>query len=75
MDKLDCKVERVSNLTIGLILLMIGLGFALIGITILPVVGLIIAIPVLLLAGIFLAAPRSKACAMLTEKARSAVAK
>lgn len=75
MDKLDCKVERVSNLTIGLILLMIGLGFALIGITILPVVGLIIAIPILLLAGIFLAAPRSKACAMLTEKARSAVAK
>ena len=75
MDKLDCKLERVSNVTIGLVLLIIGLGFTLVGIVVIPVVGLIIAFPVLILAGIFLAAPRSKACAMLTERARSAVTK
>lgn len=75
MNKLDCKMERLSNVTIGMILFIIGLGFTLIGIVVIPVVGLIIAIPVLILAGIFLAAPRSKACAMLSEKARSAVAK
>lgn len=73
MNKLDCKLERVSNFTIGLILLLIGLGFTLIGIAIIPVLGLVIAVPILILAGIFLAAPRSKACAILTEKARSAV--
>jgi len=75
MDKMDCKVERVSNVTIGVILLIIGLGFTLTGITVLPVVGLIIAGPVLILAGIFLFAPRSKACTILAEKARSAVTK
>jgi hypothetical protein len=73
MNKLDCKLERVSNVTIGLVLLLIGLGFTLIGVAIIPVLGLVIAVPVLILAGIFLAAPRSKACALLTEKARSAI--
>jgi hypothetical protein len=75
MNKLDCKLERVSNFTIGMVLLLIGLGFTLIGVAIIPVLGLVIAVPVLILAGIFLAAPRSKACTVLIEKARGAFSK
>jgi hypothetical protein len=35
-----------------------------IGITILPVLGLILAVPVFLLAGMFLFSPKSKACSL-----------
>ena len=62
MNKNDCRLERVSNVTIGFILMILGLLFALSGITVLPVIGFFIAVPVLILAGIFLVSPRSKAC-------------
>jgi hypothetical protein len=48
----------------------VGLLFALTGITVLPVIGLLIAAPVLVLAVVFLAAPRSKACSIIAQKAR-----
>lgn len=70
MNKNDCKLERVSNVTIGFILAGFGLLFSLLGITVLPVIGLLIALPVLIIAGIFLFSPRSKACAIIAQKAR-----
>ena len=70
MNTNDCKLERVSNVTIGFLLLIFGGLFTLIGITVLPVIGLMIAIPVLIVAGVFLAAPRSKACAIIAQKTR-----
>jgi hypothetical protein len=70
MNRNDCKLERVSNATVGLILLGVGLLFTLTGITVLPVIGLLIAVPVLVLAVVFLAAPRSKACAIIVQKTR-----
>jgi hypothetical protein len=53
----------------------VGLLFTLTGITVLPVIGLMIAVPVLVLAVVFLAAPRSKACAIIAQKTRGAVNK
>ena len=73
MSKTDCKFEPVSNITIGILLMIVGLMFTLVGIVIIPVVGLLIAVPVLLIAGVFLASPRSKACAIIAEKTRAAV--
>ena len=73
MNRTDCKLERVSNVAIGLILMGVGLLFSLLGITVLPVIGLLIAAPVLVLAVIFLAAPRSKACAIIVQKTRGAL--
>ena len=70
MNRTDCKLERVSNLTVGLILMGVGLLFTLTGITVLSVIGLMIAVPVLVLAVVFLAAPRSKACSIIAQKAR-----
>jgi hypothetical protein len=73
MNKTDCKFERVSNVTVGILLLIIGLFFTLIGIMIIPFIGLLIAVPVLIIAGIFLASPRSKACALIVQKTRGAM--
>ena len=70
MNRTDCKLERVSNVTVGLILMGVGLLFALTGITVLPVIGLLIAVPVLVLAVVFLVAPRSKACTIIAQKTR-----
>jgi hypothetical protein len=73
MNKNDCRLERVSNVTIGFILMIVGLFFAGTGITVLPVIGLLIAVPVLVLAGIFLASPRSKACSIIAQKTRGVI--
>ena len=73
MNKTECKLERISNVTLGFFLLIIGLMFTLIGIMIIPVIGLLVAIPVLIVAGIFLASPRSKACAIIAGKTRGVI--
>ena len=73
MNKTDCKFERVSNVTIGFILLVIGVLFTLIGIMIIPFIGLLIGIPVLVIAMVFLASPRSKACSLIVQKTRGAI--
>ena len=73
MNKTDCKLERVSNVTVGLLLLIVGVFFTLIGIMIIPVIGLLIAISVLLTAVIFLASPRSRACSLIVQKARGTI--
>ena len=73
MNKNDCRLERVSNVTIGFIFMVVGLFFAGTGVTVLPVIGLLIAVPVLVLAGIFLVAPRSKACSIIAQKTRGVI--
>jgi multisubunit Na+/H+ antiporter MnhG subunit len=67
---LYCFFERTEDVTVGVILLIIGIVFIILSFTFLPVIGLIIAIPVLVLAIIFLGAPRSETCKMMTEKTR-----
>jgi hypothetical protein len=73
MNKNECRLERVSNVTIGFILMVVGLFFAGTGVTVLPVIGLLIAVPVLVLAGIFLVSPRSKACSIIAQKTRGVI--
>jgi hypothetical protein len=73
MNKNECRLERVSNVTIGFILMIVGLFFAGTGVTVLPVIGFLIAVPVLVLAGIFLASPRSKACSIIAQKTRGVI--
>ncbi len=73
MNKNECRLERVSNVTIGFIFMVVGLFFAGTGVTVLPVIGLLIAVPVLVLAGIFLVSPRSKACSIIAQKTRGVI--
>jgi len=68
MKSLDCKLERVSNAMVGAILLFVGLVFTILGITVIPVVGLLIALAAFTMGVIFVLAPRSRACTLLTQK-------
>jgi uncharacterized membrane protein len=62
MKRKDCMVERVSNFGVGVVFLSMALGLTLIGVTVLPIIGLLVAVPTFLLAGWFLAAPKSAEC-------------
>ena len=75
MNNTDCQLEKVSNFTVGAVLMAIGLLFTLIGAMIVPVIGLLFSVPVLVIAGIFLASPRSRACSIVADKARGIVNK
>ena len=70
MDANSCKLERFSNFSVGIVLLIVGIIFGITSFALLPIVGLIIAVPVLILAVIFLSARRSEACALISEKAK-----
>jgi len=58
MKALDCKLERVSNAMVGAILIFIGLIFTLLGLTVIPLIGLLIAIPAFAIV-VFLCWPRA----------------
>ena len=73
MDANSCKLERFSNFSIGIVLLVIGVIFGITSFALLPIVGLIIAVPVVVLAIIFMSAGRSEACAIISEKAKRLV--
>jgi hypothetical protein len=59
---LNCGLEKPLNIVIGGLLFLIGLGFTFIGVMILPVIGLVVAVPVLAFSIFFFAAPKSKEC-------------
>ena len=71
MNRISCYFERFSNFAVGLFLLFLGLALTIVSFTIIPVFGLIIAIPVLLLAIALLGAKRSKECALVAQRAKN----
>lgn len=73
MNKTDCQYERLSNITVGSVLLGLGLLSTLVGALIVPVIGLIFTVPIVVIGVIFLLSPRSKACSIIADKARGAV--
>ena len=70
MNKTDCDREKISSRTIGFIILPIALLLALASFALVPVIGLIFALPIFILAIVFIAAPESKVCKLLTGKAQ-----
>jgi len=48
-----CMPERISKWLLSLILLLGGIGFGVIGFTVLPVIGFLVAVPMLVLSGYF----------------------
>ncbi|MEE4264909.1 MAG: hypothetical protein V2I56_19650 [Desulfobacteraceae bacterium] len=70
MKALDCKLERVSNAMVGAILIIVGLLFTILGITVIPIIGLLFALAAFGMGVVFVLAPRSKACALVTQKVR-----
>jgi len=58
----NCRYSRYVNLLIGLVLMGIGLVFALTGVTIFPLIGFYFAIPVIIASFLFLFAPSDQSC-------------
>ncbi len=70
-----CFWERVADEVLGAILLLIGVLFLIISFTVLPIIGLFVAIPVLAVAIAFLGAKRSKTCKLVSESTRKILPK
>jgi hypothetical protein len=71
MNRISCHFERISDFAVGLFLLFVGLALTIVSFTIIPVLGLFIAIPVLILAIAFLGAKRSRECALLAQRTKN----
>ena len=72
MNKYDCKSEKTSSRTVGLIMLALAVIIGGIGGVIIPVLGFVFAVPLLILAGLFFIktddGPRRTAGAITFEK-------
>jgi hypothetical protein len=61
-DFKKCVNERIVDLAVGLFLVFFGFFLTVIGLTIIPPFGLLLAVPVFYLSYRFLAAPNARAC-------------
>jgi hypothetical protein len=68
MDADDCRQEKYSSRTIGIIILIASLLLLVIGMIMLPVVGFIFSIPLMILGFTMLAAQESRACRMIRKR-------
>ena len=68
MNKTDCQQEKISSRTLGFILMPFALLIAFAGFMVIPIVGVVFALPVLVFAIILVAAPQSKVCKLITGK-------
>ena len=71
MNRISCYFERISDFIVGLFLLFLGAVLTIISFTFIPVLGLFIAIPVLVLAVAFLGAKRSRECALVAQRTKN----
>jgi hypothetical protein len=62
MNALSCFGEKISAFIIGMVLLGLGIVFIIIGLTVLPVIGLLVAIPLVFASVPFLKSAFVAAC-------------
>jgi hypothetical protein len=65
MNQFKCAAEKLSLRTLGLILLPFVIFFIVVANIVLPILGLFLALPLMVLVGVLIAAPRSKTCQLL----------
>jgi len=65
MNQLKCAAEKLSLRTLGLILSPFVAAFVIVANIVLPFLGLFLAMPLIILVGVLIAAPRSKTCQLL----------
>lgn len=65
MNHFKCAAEKLSLRTLGLILLPFVFFFIVVANIVLPILGLFLALPLMVLVGVLIAAPRSKTCQLL----------
>ena len=67
MDAHECKQERFSSRTIGLVFLIVSVLLFVIGLVVLPVIGFVFTIPFIILGIVMLAAPESRTCRLIRQ--------
>ena len=67
MNKTDCTSEKISSRSLGILLLPLALVIAFFGSLVLPIIGLVFAVPLLLMSAVLLFAPESKACKFIRD--------
>lgn len=67
MNKSDCVREKISNRAIRFLVVVFALLLTLVTTVFFPFFGLIFALPIFILGGIFLFAPESKVCRLLIK--------
>jgi len=70
MDANECKQERFSSRTIGLVFIVVSILLFVIGLVVLPVVGFVFSIPLIIIGVLMLLAPESKACRIIRQGLR-----
>jgi hypothetical protein len=68
MNKIECFSVKMSSRTLGVFILPFAFFLAVVGGIVLPVIGFFFALPLLVMSGVLLLAPESKACRLITEK-------
>jgi hypothetical protein len=67
MNRFQCAAEKLTLRALGFILLPFVIFFAVIANVVLPVLGMFLAVPLFIIVGVFLAAPKSKTCQLLVN--------
>lgn len=70
MNKEECKNERISNKTLGILVIFASILLLGVGMIILPVVGFIFAAPLLIFGFALIFAPQSKTCRLVMDGLR-----
>lgn len=65
MNQIKCAAEKLSLRTLGLILLPFVTFFTMVANIVPPILGLFLAVPLFILDGVLIAAPKSKTCQLL----------
>lgn len=65
MDRIKCAAQKVTLRTLGFILIPFVLFFVIVSNIVLPVFGLFLSLPVIILNVVFILAPKSKTCELL----------
>jgi hypothetical protein len=68
MDRDDCKNEKFSARTVGILVIVVSLLLLTVGLIVLPVVGFIFGAPLLVLGLALIFAPQSKTCQLIMDK-------
>ena len=68
MNKIECFSAKISSRTLGVIIFPLALFLGVVGGIVLPVIGFFFALPLLVMSGVLVLAPESKACRLITEK-------
>ncbi|MEJ2096837.1 MAG: hypothetical protein P8Y38_06795 [Deltaproteobacteria bacterium] len=71
MNQVECFSAKLSSRTLGIVILPLALFLGFVGAIVLPIVGGVFALPLLIMSGVLVFAPESKACRLITEKGSS----